>query len=63
MPILKNLDGMSRKHPTWIKQQIEKVVTHLITKYTVSIIQIIKQAFEDLDYVDLIIRRCNLQNR
>jgi hypothetical protein len=62
MPILKNLDGMSRKHPTWIKQQIEKVATHLITKYTVAIIQIIKQAFEDLDYVDLIIRRCNLQN-
>jgi hypothetical protein len=62
MPILMNLDSMSRKHPTWIKQQIEKVATHLITKCTVAIIQIIKQAFEDLDYVDLIIRRCNLQN-
>ena len=49
-PILKNLDGMSRKYPTWIKQQIEKVATHLITKSNVDVIPIIKQAFEDLDY-------------
>ena len=31
-PILKNLDGMSRKYPTWIKKEIEKIATHLITK-------------------------------
>ena len=49
-PILKNLDGMSRKYPTWIKQQIEKIATHLITKSNVDIIPVIKQAFEDLDY-------------
>ena len=51
-PILKNLDGMSRKYPTWIKQQIEKIATHLITKSNIDdvIIPIIKQAFEDLDY-------------
>jgi DNA polymerase, archaea type len=52
-PILKNLDGMSRKYPTWIKQQIEKIATHLITKSNVNddvIIPVIKQAFEDLDY-------------
>jgi DNA polymerase elongation subunit (family B) len=51
-PILKNLDGMSRKYPTWIKQQIEKIATHLITKSNDvdDIIPIIKQAFEDLDY-------------
>jgi hypothetical protein len=40
---------MSRKYPTWIKQQIEKIATHLITKSNVDIISIIKQAFEDLD--------------
>ena len=50
-PILKNLDGMSRKYPTWIKHQIEKVATCLITKSNVNdIIPVIKQAFEDLDY-------------
>ena len=51
-PILKNLDGMSRKYPTWIKQQIEKIATYLITKSNNvdGIIPVIKQAFEDLDY-------------
>jgi DNA polymerase elongation subunit (family B) len=50
-PILKNLDGMSRKYPTWIKQQIEKIATYLITKSNVDdLIPIIKQALEDLDY-------------
>jgi hypothetical protein len=37
-PILKNLDGMSRKYPIWIKQQIEKIATHLITKSNVDMI-------------------------
>jgi hypothetical protein len=42
---------MSRKYPTWIKQQIEKIATHLITKSNVNnIITVIKQAFDDLDY-------------
>ena len=42
---------MSRKYPTWIKQQIEKIATHLIAKSNVNdVISIIKQAFEDLDY-------------
>jgi hypothetical protein len=41
---------MSRKYPTWIKQQIEKIATHLITKSHVTVIPVIKQAFEDLDY-------------
>jgi len=50
-PILKNLDGMSRKYPTWIKQQIQKIATHLIIRSNVDdIIPLIKQAFEDLDY-------------
>jgi DNA polymerase elongation subunit (family B) len=50
-PILKNLDGMSRKYPTWIKQQIQKIATHLITKANDDdVISVIKQAFEDLDY-------------
>ena len=50
-PILKNSDGMSRKYPIWIKQQIEKVATYLITKSNVDdVISVIKQAFEDLDY-------------
>jgi hypothetical protein len=37
-PIIKNLDGMSRKYLTWIKQQIEKIATHLITKSNVDVI-------------------------
>jgi hypothetical protein len=41
---------MSRKYPAWIKQQIEKIATHLITKSNVDLIPVIKQAFEDLDY-------------
>jgi hypothetical protein len=41
---------MSRKYPTWIKQQIEKIATHLITKSNIDIISIIKQAFDDLDF-------------
>jgi DNA polymerase elongation subunit (family B) len=49
-PILKNLDGMSRKYPTWIKQQIEKIAMHLITKSDIDVIPVIEQAFEDLDY-------------
>jgi DNA polymerase, archaea type len=50
-PVLKNLDGMTRKYPTWIKKQIEKIATHLIIKFNhVDVIPIIKQAFEDLDY-------------
>ena len=49
-PILKNLDGMSRKYATWIKQQIEKIATHLITKPYDNVIPIIREAFEDLDY-------------
>jgi len=42
---------MSRKYPTWIKQQIEKIAIYLITKSNVDdVISVIKQAFEDLDY-------------
>src|SRR5215213_7246279 len=41
---------MSRKYPTWTKQQIEKIAIHLITKSNVDVIPDIKQAFEDLDY-------------
>jgi hypothetical protein len=29
-PILKNLDGMSRKYPAWIKHQIEKISIHAL---------------------------------
>jgi len=41
---------MSRKYPIWIKQQIEKIATHLITNSNDNVIPVIKQAFEDLDY-------------
>ena len=41
---------MSRKYPKWIKQQIEKIATHLITRSIVDVIPVIKQTFEDLDY-------------
>ena len=49
-PILKNLDGMSRRYPKWIKQQIQKIATHLITNPGVDVIPIINQAFDALDY-------------
>ena len=49
-PVLKNLDGMSRRYPKWIKQQVEKIASHLITKSNVDVLPLIKQAFEDLDY-------------
>jgi DNA polymerase elongation subunit (family B) len=51
-PILKNLDGMSRRYPTWIKQQIDNIAPYLITKSNDvdNLIPVIKQAFEDLDY-------------
>jgi DNA polymerase elongation subunit (family B) len=49
-PILKNLDGMSRKYPKWIKQQIEKIATHMITNSNDDVIPVIEQAFDDLDY-------------
>jgi hypothetical protein len=43
-PDLKNLDGMSRKYPTWIKHQIEKVATYLIIKSNDDVIPFVKQA-------------------
>jgi len=49
-PILKNLDGMSRRHPKWIKMHIEKIAIHLITKPDVSVIPIIQKVIEDLEY-------------
>jgi DNA polymerase, archaea type len=49
-PILKNLDGMSRKYPKWIKKHIETIAIHLITKPDISVIPIIQKAFEDLEY-------------
>jgi DNA polymerase, archaea type len=49
-PILKNLDGMNRRYPKWIKQQIENIATQLITKPNIDVSPLIRQAFEDLDY-------------
>jgi len=49
-PILKNLDGMSRKYPKWIKKQIEKIAIHLITKPDISVTPVIQKAIEDLEY-------------
>jgi hypothetical protein len=49
-PILKNLDGMSRKYPKWIEEQIEKIATYIITKPDGDVVRVIKQAFDDLDY-------------
>jgi hypothetical protein len=49
--ILKNLDGMSRKYQIWIKEQLEKIATHLITQSNIyDVIPVIKQAFKELDY-------------
>src|SRR5262249_36928716 len=41
-PVLKNLDGMSRKYPKWIKKQIEKIAIHLVTKPDVGLIPVIQ---------------------
>jgi hypothetical protein len=41
---------MSRRYPKWIKQQIERIATYVITKSNVDVIPVTKQAFEDLDY-------------
>jgi hypothetical protein len=41
---------MSRKCPAWIKEQIEKITTYLLTKSNDDMIPVIKRAFEDLDY-------------
>jgi hypothetical protein len=41
---------MSRRYPKWIKQQIEKIATYIITKSDSDVIPLVKQAFEDLDY-------------
>ena len=49
-PILKNLDGMSRRYPKWIKRQIQKISTHIITNPDVDVIPIINRAFEELEY-------------
>ena len=49
-PVLKNLDGMSRKYPKWIKKQIEKIAIHLVTKPDVGLIPVIQKAIEDLEY-------------
>jgi hypothetical protein len=49
-PMMKNLDGMSRRYPKWIKGQIEKIATHIVAKPNVDVIPLIKQAFDDLDY-------------
>jgi hypothetical protein len=58
--ILKNLDGMSRKYPTWIKQQIEKIATHLITMSNIDGIKmayhsnpIVKQYLNTVDKTKL----------
>jgi DNA polymerase elongation subunit (family B) len=49
-PILKNLDGMNRRYPKWIIQQIEKIANHIITQPNVDVLPSLRQAFEDLDY-------------
>jgi DNA polymerase elongation subunit (family B) len=53
-PILKNLDGMSDRYPKWLKQNIEKIATHIITnsytpeKHHNTIKSLIEQAFYEL---------------
>jgi DNA polymerase, archaea type len=48
-PILKNLDGMSGRYPKWIKQNIAKIATHIITSEDHHAIgSLIDQAFYEL---------------
>ncbi len=41
---------MSRRYPKWIKQQVQKIATNLVTNPGVDVIPIINQAYEELDY-------------
>jgi DNA polymerase elongation subunit (family B) len=48
-PILKNLDGMSSRYPKWLKQNIAKIATHIITSEDHHAMgSIIDQAFYEL---------------
>ena len=48
-PILKNLDGTSGRYPKWIKQDIAKIATHIITSEDhYDVISLIDQAFCEL---------------
>jgi DNA polymerase I len=49
-PILKNLDGMSGRYPKWIKQNIAKIATHIITSEDyLAVKSLIDQAFHELN--------------
>ena len=48
-PILKNLDGMSGRYPKWIRQNIAKIVTYIITSDDHDTIEsLIDQTFHEL---------------
>jgi DNA polymerase, archaea type len=48
-PILKNLDGMSGRYPKWIRQNIAKIVTYIITSDNHDAIEsLIDQIFHEL---------------
>ena len=49
-PILKNLDGMSGRYPKWIKQNVAKIATYIITTEDHrSIESLICKAFHELE--------------
>jgi DNA polymerase elongation subunit (family B) len=49
-PILKNLDGMSGRYPKWIKQNIAKIASYIVTTDDHrSIESLIDQAFHELE--------------
>jgi ATP-dependent DNA helicase DinG len=49
-PILKNLDGMSGRYPKWIKQNIAKIATHIISSDDHNGLELlIDQAFHELE--------------
>jgi DNA polymerase, archaea type len=49
-PILKNLDGMSGRYPKWIKQNIAKIATYIVTSDNHNAIEsLIEQAFHELE--------------
>jgi DNA polymerase, archaea type len=49
-PILKNLDGMSGRYPKWIKHNVAKIATYIITTDDRSSIEsLIHQAFRELE--------------
>lgn len=48
-PILKNLDGMGNKYPKWIKNSVQLIATHVITKPEEKVVPLLKKIFHEIE--------------